>query len=204
VDDAYLQPYRDAVAEHGRTFEATLWARPQTQILRFEVMVAMVDLRGKIVLDAGCSGGDFVAYLLDQEIGFSRYIGVDGVEEMIVSAQERRLAPSEFLAGDFVKNPQLLGTGRPDFVTISGTLNTMTPATAMGVLDAAWQGCREGLIFNFLSDRASDKAPRQLPPAVRLPTMQLMDWALTQTADVVFRQDYLPNGHDATILMHKR
>jgi hypothetical protein len=33
--------------------------------------------------------------------------------------------------------------------------------------------------------------------------MKLLRWALAQTPDVIFRQDYFPQGHDATIRMKR-
>ena len=203
MNDDYLQPYRDAVTRYGSGFDATLWATPRTQAVRFAVMRAMVPLEGKRVLDAGCSRGDFAAYLEEAGVDYERFIGVDGVEEVVGFARERGLARSEFVAGDFVKRPELLATGEPDVVTISGTLNTMSLGVATAVLEGAWAGCREALVFNFLSDRADRKAPRQEYPARRLPLMTLLDWSLERTWDVQLRQDYFPFGHDATILMRK-
>ena len=61
----------------------------------------------------------------------------------------------------------------------------------------------EGVIFNFLSDRAPAKLLAQpTAPAQRFNTIRMIDWALTKTPSVQFRQDYF-NGHDATIGMLK-
>jgi len=203
VNDAYLKPYRDAQAEHGTDFDVTMWARPQTQRLRFDVFCQMLDLAGKRVLDAGCSRGDFAAFMLERGIAYGRFIGVDGVPEVIDFANARGLADSTFVAGDFVKTPGLLATGSPQIVTISGSLNTMDRDTAIGVLEGAWAGCEEALVFNFLSDRAGPGAPPQEYPAQRLPTLELLDWALRKTWNVQLRQDYFAHGHDATILLRK-
>lgn len=203
MNDSYLKPYRDAQAEHGSDFDVTMWARPQTQRLRFQVFCEMQGLAGKRVLDAGCSRGDFAAYLLERGIRYGQFIGIDGLDEVIGFARGRGLPDSRFEAGDFVKDPGLLATGSPQVVTISGSLNTMDVDTALRVLEGAWSGCGEALAFNFLSDRAGGKAPPQEYPAGRLPTLKLLDWALTQTADVQLRQDYFDHGHDATILMRK-
>lgn len=203
MKDAYLQPYRDAQKRHGTDFDVTLWATPRTQKLRFEVFCQMLDLSGKVVLDAGCSRGDFAAYMIERGVRYKRFIGVDGIPEVIDFALQRGLPSSHFVVADFVKDVQFLGTDGPQVVTISGTLNTMDLPMALRVLEGAWRGCSEALVFNFLSDRASAQAPAQEDPARRLPTIALLDWALTQTANVQFRQDYFAHGHDATILMQK-
>lgn len=199
----YLQPYQDAIREHGDDFKATLWARPETQRRRFEVFAEMVDFTHRRVLDAGCSRGDFAQFLLDQDQPYARFIGVDGLPEVIGFARARGLPRAEFHAGDLVRQAASLKHGEPELITLSGTLNTMSLEVALSVLEHAWAGCSQGLLFNFLSDRCGPAAPPQAYPAKRLPTLHLMDWALQKTASVVFRQDYLPHGHDATILMIK-
>lgn len=203
MTDAYLQPYLDAQREHGTHFDVTMWARPETQRLRFDVFCQMLYLEGKSVLDAGCSRGDFAAFMLERGVNYGRFIGVDGVPEVIEFASGRGLPHSQFVAGDFVKTPSLMATDSPQIVTISGSLNTMDADTALRVLEGAWAGCSEALVFNFLSDRAGPDAPPQEYPANRLPTLQLLDWALQKTPNVQLRQDYFPHGHDATILMRR-
>ena len=203
MNDAYLQPYHAAQARHGNTFEATLWANPKTQKLRFDVFAEIVDFTGKRVLDAGCSRGDFAAYLTEHGIAYDTYVGVDGVPDVLDYARQRRLPDATFVHGDFVKHPDLLATGDPDIIAISGSLNTMDPPVAMRVLEGAWDAAGEALIFNFLSDRASKRAVPQAHPARRLPTLELLKWAFAQTAAVRFRQDYFTAGHDATILMSR-
>ena len=50
---------------------------------------------------------------------------------------------------------------------------------------------------------ARGKLARLLVFINRLPTMQLLDWALQKTPNVQLRKDYFPHGHDATILMRR-
>lgn len=201
--DAYLDPYRRSHARHGAAFEVTLWASPTSQRLRFEVFTQMCCLGGKRLLDAGCSRGDFAAFLIEQQVPFERYVGIDGLPEVVEFARGRGLPRCEFVAGDFVHETALLAAGEPDVVCISGTLNTMADAEAMRVLEGAWAASRQALLFNFLSDRCGPKAPPQDGFARRLSTMRLLDWALGKTSQVAFRQDYFEAGHDATILMRK-
>lgn len=201
--DNYLSPYMQAQLDHGSDFGVTLWANERSQRLRFRVMTEMVFMTGKRVLDAGCSRGDFAAYLQEKGFEYESFTGVDGVEQVIDFASGRGLPRSRFVAGDFVTDASLLSIDRPQVVAISGTLNTMDEAMAVELLESAWASAEQTLIFNFLSDRASSEAPKQTDPACRLPTLRLFDWALSQTPSVRLRQDYFRFGHDATILMHK-
>lgn len=201
--DPYLDPYREAQRLHGAEWGVTLWANRRSQQRRFAVMTRMAMLQGRRVLDAGCSRGDFAAYLVDSDIPYARYIGVDGLPEVIEYAMARNLPNAEFHVGDFVASPGLLALGDPQVICISGTLNTMDDATAMRVLENAWDAAGEALVFNFLSDRCTARAPMQHGPARRFDTVRLLDWALAKTWAVQFRHDYFQDGHDATILMRR-
>lgn len=201
--DPYLTPYREAHGVHGADFGVTLWANKRSQHLRFQVFTQMCFLHGKRILDAGCSRGDFAAYLNRQGIVYGRYVGVDGLAEVIEYARSRGLRDAEFHCGDFVARPKLLKTGRPQVIALSGALNTMDEPTAVAVLDAAWWAAGQSLIFNFLSDLAWKPAPPQDGPARCHNTLKLLEWALRQTSAVQFRNDYFKHGHDATILMRK-
>ena len=201
--DQYLDPYREAAKDHGDGFGVTLWANERSQRLRFRVMTEMVFMVGKRVLDAGCSRGDFAAYLEEKGVAYGRFVGVDAVPGVIEFAQGRGLPRSRFEAGDFVADHELLRIESPQVVAISGALNTMPDEMVLSVLERAWDAAGETLVFNFLSDRPAPKAPKQTAPARRLPTMRLLDWAMAQTASVRFRQDYFRYGHDATIVMRK-
>lgn len=201
--DHYLDPYRASAHLHGHAFEVTLWANPDTQALRFQVFTQLYSFAGRRLLDAGCSRGDLAAYLIDQHISFDRYVGVDGVDDVIAFAIARELSNCEFHSGDFLADPALLAIGQPEVVCISGTLNTMTDDQAMAVLRSAWQATSDALLFNFLSDQAKLTRQEAPGPARRLDTIRILRWALSQTGSVIFRQDYFKEGHDATILMRK-
>lgn len=202
--DPYLRPYRDSAKKHGSdTFDVTLWADPSTQRLRFDVFTQMCFMTGKRILDAGCSRGDLAAFLIEREVAFDSYVGVDALCDVIDYAQGRDLPRCQFHCGDFVADPALLSIGQPQVICISGSLNTMNDQHAMSVLEAAWAATSESLIFNFLSNRAGAEAAVQTGPARRLDTLNLLNWAMRQTWRVSFRQDYFEHGHDATILMQK-
>lgn len=203
--DPYLEPYRTSQRRHGAAFEVTLWASPQTQRLRFEVMTQMCFFAGKRVLDAGCSRGDFAQYLHEHDIPYASYTGIDALGEVIDYAAGRDLPRTRFLAGDFVSQPDLLMTDNPQIIAISGSLNTMSDQHLFGVLNSAWASVTQTLIFNFLSDRyASPAGYAEDGPARRFDTLRMLDWATDKTPYVVFRQDYFKGGHDATILMRKQ
>lgn len=203
MSDAYLDPYREAVDRFGATFDATLWNSREFQRLRFEVLRGLVDLEGLTLLDAGCGLGDLCEHLHERNVQLARYVGVDGVPEIVSAAQQRGLPRAEFHCRDFVADDEALRLGEPDIIFFSGSLNTLPEETARRVAQRAWEAARRGIVFNFLSSRAS--APwreRDTGPARRFDTLDWLDWALGATSQVQFRQDYLA-GHDATIGMFR-
>lgn len=207
----HLRPYTEAVDQLGATFEATLWASRDHQKTRFEVLAGMCPFKGLSVLDAGCARGDLGVYLVERSEAPSRYIGVEGVPELVDAAREHAPAGSFVGLGDFVSDPESLSRiaseagerdGCADVVVFSGSLNTLRTDAALAVLARSWPMCRVGMAFNFLSDRcAAELRGRDTGPAHRFDTVRVLTWALTMTPRVLFRQDYFPGGHDATVVM---
>ncbi|MCH7573300.1 MAG: methyltransferase domain-containing protein [Planctomycetes bacterium] len=197
----YLQPYRKAVEKFGPGFEATLWGTREAQQLRFEVMIELAGFEECVILDAGCGQGDFGAYLLERDIPFARYVGIDALEEIIQAAIERGLPRCEFQVADFVSSPDVLKLVEADFVCLSGSLNTMDDEMARQLIQAAFEASAQRVIFNFLYDRPHPKwADKDLGPSRRFDTKGWLDWALSKSSRVSFTQDYL-DGHDATIMI---
>lgn len=198
---SYLAPYHDAIDAFGAGFEATLWADRRTQRLRFDIILELIDPAGRTILDAGCGAGDLAAYLIERRIPYARYIGIDAVDDQIRAAAARDLPHTAFHTADLIHHPELFDQHDPDLIIISGTLNTMTERLARRFITRAFRAAREAVIFNFLSDRHHPRFRRQkLGPARRFNTARWVDFALSLTPGVAFRQDYL-DGHDATILL---
>ena len=201
-DTAYLDPYREAVKKFGASFESTLWNSRQKQRGRFEVIASMADLHGRVIVDAGAGIGDLAQYLHDEGVEYGRYIGLEGVPEMVAKGNERGLPEFEMVEADFAGDPKVYEKHRPDVIVFSGSLNTFDEEAARAVLDRAWDATSETLIFNFLSARNHVKNPPDPSPARRFDPIAMVDWALKRTPNVRFRQDYF-KGHDGTVGMVK-
>lgn len=199
--DKYLHPYRQAVKQFGPSFHATLWTSRESQRIRFDVMIDFAGLDDCVIVDAGCGTGDFAGHLIESKIEFERYVGIDAVPEVIEVAKRRNLTRCEFRLADLVHDQSPLCEIRPDFVCISGTLNTMEEDLARTLVQASFEASSQGVIFNFLSDRPAPRwSTHDIGPATRFNTIEWVNWALEKTPRVSFTQDYL-EGHDATILM---
>jgi len=199
----YLSPYEQEVKDNGAGFNATLWANEKSQHRRFQAMAESVFFTGKRVLDAGCSRGDFAAYLGQHGHNYAHFTGVDAVSPVIAAANERSLPRADFVAADFVAEPSVLALSDPQIVCLSGTLNTMDLKLSLKVLEASWHAASETLVFNFLPTTCGPDAPPQAYPAKRLDTHHLMAWACEKTPSVIYRQDYFPHAHDGMIVMRR-
>lgn len=196
----YLAPYVRAVADHGARFEATLWANKDMQLDRFRIMCDLVDLEGAAIFDAGTGLGDFATYLHEHGVAYASFLGSEALAPMVEAARERRIPRARFEVSDFAADPGVFQRATPDVVTFSGSLNTMTAAEAMPILDRAWAAAARAVVFNFLSAKNHVRHPVDPSPAKRWEPLELIDFALSRTPRVLFRQDYF-NGHDATIAM---
>jgi len=209
---AYLDPYLRAAEEFGPGFDALLWQSPRAQKLRFETIAQMTTTGGSVLADIGCGNADLLLDLHERKLVPAKYIGIDGVPQMIEHARQQARAngidAGVFLEHDFVRDQslpaQLVRDAKADTVVFCGSLNTLTESDAQGVLDRFWIALTERpgttLIFNFLSDRHDRERTPATPPAVRYDPIRMVEWAIERTPLVTFRHDYLA-GHDATVCM---
>jgi phospholipid N-methyltransferase len=206
-DPRYLEPYREAVRNHGPGFEALLWRSQEYQVKRFEVLAQVSRPKGKPIADMGAGRGDLLEYLRAVDQAPSKYVGVEGIFELVEPAQ-KRFPESPWLTADFVSDKTLFERLVAEFgvavIVFSGSLNTLDERTAMLVLDRAWDALRrlDGavLAFNFLSS-AGRKRREATGPANRFHSGNVFKWAQRASGHMLFRQDYL-GPHDATVAVY--
>ncbi|MGJ8636631.1 MAG: methyltransferase domain-containing protein [Phycisphaerales bacterium] len=211
-DSPYLDPYRDAVAEKGVGFEAQLWLSKDAQATRFRVIADALGPKPGIVADLGCGQGDLLMFLKEHKQLPKHFIGVEGVDEMTLHAQQladnAKIKHAVFQTHDFVADDwlpkQLVEDAKVDTFVFSGSLNTLSMKQAQAVLVqyfAALQAEGRGrMIFNFLSNRHNAERTPAQAPAVRFDPVEMFDWAISLTKLTQLRHEYLA-GHDATIVM---
>lgn len=197
----YLKPYEQAVSKHGGTFDATLWVSKEGQRLRFQAFIDRIDFNGSSILDVGCGIGDFAQYLIEKQIQFRSFHGIDAMEEMVRTAKSNSYPQCTFEKEDIVFQPKSLQGY--DWITISGTLNAMDQAQATSIVRDSFHAAARGVAFNFLSNQSGrDPDSENLYPARRFDTTQMLDMVFELTPRIEFTQSYL-DGHDATIVMLK-
>lgn len=198
----YLDPYREAIAEFGDSFEVTLYGSTASQEGRFAAIANEVDFDGLSVLDVGCSRGDLGVWLDERGSKYKWYLGIDALQEPMDFALARQIPNSEFALANINEDPPILHNRTFDVVVISGSLNTLHLSDAMKMLEASWAATGDILAFNFLPTTAAEEANDD-PPTVRMNTYAVLDWAFGKTWSVVYRQDYFDLGHDGLVVMRR-
>jgi SAM-dependent methyltransferase len=151
TEPAYLRPYSDAVARHGKDdFRVLLWASPQTQEARFKAMVDLVDPADKTVLDLGCGKADLLEFMIARGAAPARYVGLEGVRELASAASGKPLPSARIIVADFVREPERMQVNA-DVIFCSGALNTLSHDEFYLAIQNAFRAAREALVFNFLS-----------------------------------------------------
>jgi len=153
----YLQPYLNALAEHGDKFPALLWASRSTQEVRFAALERICPLEGKVVLDAGCGRADLLDWMNRRGIKPNKYIGIEAVEMFRRAAWRKKLRNATILQGDFVTDARLLDQDA-DVIIFCGSLNTLSADDFYRTLTSAQKFARQTLAFNFLSSPELAKA----------------------------------------------
>src|SRR5439155_19647702 len=139
---AYLQPYARAVRRHGPDFRALLWASRQTQETRFEAMLQLADPTGRAVLDLGCGCADLLDFLLAHGFAPSRYVGLEGVDELADAAESKGHAIAQIARVDFVREPGRIAAAKADIVFCSGAFNTIDTADFYAAIANAFAAAR--------------------------------------------------------------
>jgi len=195
-------PYQDAVEQFGGTFDAMLWRSREGQAIRFKTFCDFVDFNDTSILDVGCGIGDFAHFLIEGGVAFTKFHGIDAIDELITSALHRNLSNCTFKTVDVVIHQESMQGF--DWLTFSGTLNAMQEHKAIELIDGAFAACNRGVAFNFLSDQCGrSPSEEDLHPASRFDTNALLAHAFQLTPYVEFTQTYLA-GHDATIILRKQ
>jgi SAM-dependent methyltransferase len=81
--------YAEKLREHGATHQGVDWNSDESQVLRFEQFMPLIDAeRETSVLDWGCGYGAFAEYLERRAVA-ARYVGYDVAPEMVAAARLR-------------------------------------------------------------------------------------------------------------------
>jgi SAM-dependent methyltransferase len=193
--------YSSLYESHGFSHKTLNWGSKESQILRFQVLSEIDDLRGKSILDVGCGLGDFARWLKKENIHVS-YTGIDITPKLV--EQARKNHPTyQFIQGSILDNLLLekLINHNFDYVFASGIFYTYTQGSyswMQSAISRMWSLCTKGLAFNSLSAWAKDLDPTEFYAE----PLKTIEYCRQLSPDIVFRHDYHPR--DFTIYMLKK
>jgi SAM-dependent methyltransferase len=154
--DRIIEDYRQLLRQHGQGPAVGQWS-PEGQTFRFKKLSEIGVLTGRSVLDIGCGLGDFYPFL-KSIYGDLTYTGVDIVPEL-VSHAAKKYPDAVFHCLDLLERPL---DGKFDYVLISGVFNNERENVSellRCLTTVAFQLCRLGLGFNFISNIVSQHDP---------------------------------------------
>ena len=161
----------------------------------FEILTSQFELENKKILDLGCGFGDLNSYLKNKGIHNYEYLGVDIVDELIKEARVRnslnKQAKIEYVCEDFLKKEFHESF---DYVISSGVFNRKFSGELdnytfiLKCLDKAFNLCRGGVAFDFLSDRVD----YQYQHTFHSSPMKILEMAYKLSRNIILRNDYMP------------
>ena len=185
-----IDRYDARYAEFGYDPKTLGWDKGK-QELRFEVLTSQYDFAERTVVDIGCGFGDLNHHLRGRYGDGYRYVGIDLVDSLVQDGRRRYERPGvEFLVGDFLSLERADGF---DYAVASGIFNHRLEAMdnyeyIEAVLSRAFALCRDGLAFDFLSD----KVDYPLEHTFHSNPERVLGMAYGLTRNVVLRNDYMP------------
>lgn len=194
--------YAGRLAAHGPSARGVDWNGPESQVLRFEQLVRLIDRPGHFsVNDLGCGYGAFFDFLAGRYQGIV-YHGVDIAPEMIAAAASRlkHVAQADF---EVAAVP-----GRTaDFGFASGIFNVRLASDddawdshVKATLDALDRTSTRGFAFNCLTSYSDP--PKMRPDLYYASPTALFDWCKRRyAANVALLHDY--GLFEFTILVRK-
>jgi ubiquinone/menaquinone biosynthesis C-methylase UbiE len=184
-----IQRYSERYRQYGYSPITLGWIKGK-QDIRFDVLTSLQDLSNKSILDIGCGFGDLNITLKNKFDNYY-YLGMDIVPDLITEAKRRYLNKNiNFLCGDFLEN---LVSQEFDFAIASGIFNFKLKeqnnySFIENVIREALSICREGIAFDFLSDKVDFKYKHTFHSSPE----KILKIAYKYSRNIVLRNDYMP------------
>jgi SAM-dependent methyltransferase len=163
VNKSTLSRYNKRLSQYGLSPKSLGWLNVETQYIRFDNVIRAIDeyLDHKaVIMDLGCGFGDFGLYLLNSEINFSNYIGIDINKNLIKHAKGRGLPSNfEFLNGDILDDSfrEKIISYKPNIIVANGVLNFNLGNSkrnleyTSSLMASSWEITSNVVCFDFIS-----------------------------------------------------
>jgi SAM-dependent methyltransferase len=151
--------YSRKLAEHGATPRGVDWNSAESQELRFDQILRLIDTDGPLTInDVGCGYGALAGYLEERGVDAAVH-GVDLSETMVAAARER------YPEHRWTTDPAELGPA--DYTVCSGIFNVRLETAVPEWTEYVWDTLDEmhgksvrGTIFNMLTGHSDPEYMR--------------------------------------------
>ncbi|MCW9034174.1 MAG: class I SAM-dependent methyltransferase [Rhodospirillales bacterium] len=144
--------YETRFEEKGYDISTVGWSSQEQQVLRFEMLLRGLDLKGKTILDVGCGFGDIIPFIQTVTKNDFKYIGTDISTALVDHGREKFGSDQcQFISGDIL---ELTDLPTADIVLLSGALNYRIQdnvAHARAMISKMYELCTESVSVNMLT-----------------------------------------------------
>ncbi|MDH5368437.1 MAG: methyltransferase domain-containing protein [Gammaproteobacteria bacterium] len=210
ISKKMVERYSARYHELGYDIKTLGWGSEDQQSYRFlQTLNTGLDFKGKRILDIGCGFGDYADFLVNKEIEFSSYYGVDINPDLINEANVRHKENPEY---EFrVLNLTDSNNIEPiaDVGIMLGLLNLNLQGEmdnyeySFNMINNALSLVKEALIVDFISIRKDANYPEEDFIFYHDPA-RVMEFAFGITDNVLVKHDYLPIPQkEFMLVLHK-
>ncbi|UOG35411.1 class I SAM-dependent methyltransferase [Leptospira noguchii] len=196
-----VERYNNRYEKLGKDVKSLGWGDKKQQIYRFEQVLSNVDLINKNILDIGCGFSDFLSYIQEKNIMFSKYTGWDINKKFL---NENKILENHFVT---FENQDISNLQESDLVELKkanhqvllmlGLLNfrlnegEMNYEYSFDLIRNAFAITSEMLVVDFLSSKIIDQYPKENFVFYHSPS-KVLDFALEITPNVILKHNYVP------------
>ncbi|UOG29244.1 class I SAM-dependent methyltransferase [Leptospira noguchii] len=196
-----MERYNNRYEKLGKDVKSLGWGDKKQQIYRFEQVLSNVDLINKNILDIGCGFSDFLSYIQEKNIMFSKYTGWDINKKFL---NENKILENHFVT---FENQDISNLQESDLVELKkanhqvllmlGLLNfrlnegEMNYEYSFDLIRNAFAITSEMLVVDFLSSKIIDQYPKENFVFYHSPS-KVLDFALEITPNVILKHNYVP------------
>jgi SAM-dependent methyltransferase len=194
-----IDRYERCLQKHGNSCKGVDWPNEQDEVVRYAVMLKIVENPEATLLDLGCGTGRMLGYLKEHWPQI-RYTGLDASLQFIEAARKTHPG-SNFVEQDILDHPL---TEKFDYVVMNGVLTVKDSLTwidmwgySKDLITAAWSHAQRGMAFNVMSKHVD----WERSDLFHLPFDDAASFVRTLTKNFSFRQDY--GLYEYTIYLHR-